>query len=93
MDANRFGCFVAERRKELKMTQKDLAAKIQVTDKAVSAVRLFTIVFSLDEKQVPIYTFQCVLYKNEKGDFLCQRKQKSKKVLVKSFFDSLFWAY
>lgn len=36
MDANKFGCFVAERRKELNMTQKDLAAKIQVTDKAVS---------------------------------------------------------
>ncbi len=36
MDAIKFGCFVAERRKELKMTQKDLAAKIQVTDKAVS---------------------------------------------------------
>ena len=36
MDANRFGCFVAERRKELHMTQKDLAAKIHVTDKAVS---------------------------------------------------------
>ena len=36
MDANKFGCFVAERRKELHMTQKDLAAKIQVTDKAVS---------------------------------------------------------
>ena len=30
MDANKFGCFVAERRKELKMTQKDLAAKIQI---------------------------------------------------------------
>ena len=36
MDAYKFGCFVAERRKELNMTQKDLAAKIQVTDKAVS---------------------------------------------------------
>ena len=36
MDAQKFGCFVAERRKELHMTQKDLAAKIQVTDKAVS---------------------------------------------------------
>ncbi len=36
MDANKFGCFVAERRKELKMTQKDLATKIHVTDKAVS---------------------------------------------------------
>ena len=36
MDAKKFGRFVAERRKELKMTQKDLAAKIQVTDKAVS---------------------------------------------------------
>ncbi|MDO5155543.1 MAG: helix-turn-helix transcriptional regulator [Eubacteriales bacterium] len=36
MDANKFGCFVAERRKELNMTQKNLAAKIQVTDKAVS---------------------------------------------------------
>lgn len=36
MDANKFGCFGAERRKELNMTQKDLATKIQVTDKAVS---------------------------------------------------------
>ncbi len=36
MDAEKFGCFVANRRKELNMTQKDLAAKIQVTDKAVS---------------------------------------------------------
>ncbi len=36
MDAYKFGCFVAERRKEQKMTQKDLAAKLRVTDKAVS---------------------------------------------------------
>lgn len=36
MDANKFGRFVAGRRKELKMTQKELATKIQVTDKAVS---------------------------------------------------------
>ena len=36
MDAYKFGCFVANRRKELHMTQKDLAAKIHVTDKAVS---------------------------------------------------------
>ena len=36
MDANKFGRFVAERRKELKMTQKELATKIHVTDKAVS---------------------------------------------------------
>ena len=36
MDADKFGCFVANRRKELHMTQKDLAAKIHVTDKAVS---------------------------------------------------------
>jgi len=36
MDAYKFGRFVAERRKEHKMTQKDLAAKLQVTDKAVS---------------------------------------------------------
>ena len=36
MDATRFGCFVADQRKKQGMTQKDLAAKIQVTDKAVS---------------------------------------------------------
>ncbi|MBE6128763.1 MAG: helix-turn-helix transcriptional regulator [Erysipelotrichaceae bacterium] len=36
MDAYKFGCFVAERRKEKNMTQKDLAAKLQVTDKAIS---------------------------------------------------------
>ena len=36
MDAEKFGRFVADRRKNLNMTQKDLAAKIQATDKAVS---------------------------------------------------------
>jgi transcriptional regulator with XRE-family HTH domain len=36
MDAEKFGRFVADRRKNLNMTQKELAAKIQVTDKAVS---------------------------------------------------------
>lgn len=36
MDAQQFGAFVAERRKEKNMTQADLAAKLQVTDKAVS---------------------------------------------------------
>ena len=36
MDACKFGCFVADRRKELNMSQKDLAAKLQVTDKAIS---------------------------------------------------------
>ena len=36
MDAHKFGAFVAECRKEKKMTQAELAAKIQVTDKAVS---------------------------------------------------------
>lgn len=36
MDAKKFGCFVAERRKDLNMTQKNLATKIHVTDKAVS---------------------------------------------------------
>lgn len=36
MDAKKFGCFVADHRKELNMTQKDLATKIHVTDKAVS---------------------------------------------------------
>ncbi len=36
MDSQKFGKFVADRRKELHMTQKDLATKIQVTDKAIS---------------------------------------------------------
>lgn len=36
MDAQKFGAFVAECRKERKMTQADLALKIQVTDKAIS---------------------------------------------------------
>ncbi len=36
MDAQKFGAFVAERRKEKNMTQADLAAKLQVIDKAVS---------------------------------------------------------
>ncbi len=36
MDAHKFGAFIAGCRKDKKMTQADLAAKIQVTDKAVS---------------------------------------------------------
>ena len=36
MEAKKFGKFIAEIRKERKMTQADLAAEIHVTDKAVS---------------------------------------------------------
>ena len=36
MDAQKFGAFIAQCRKEKGMTQSDLAAKIMVTDKAVS---------------------------------------------------------
>ena len=36
MDAMKFGKFIANRRKDLKMTQSDLASKLFVTDKAVS---------------------------------------------------------
>ena len=36
MDAQKFGAFVAQCRKDKKMTQADLAAKLNVTDKAVS---------------------------------------------------------
>ena len=36
MDAKKFGTFLAATRKEKKMTQAQLAEKIEVTDKAVS---------------------------------------------------------
>ena len=36
MDAQKFGAFVAQCCKEKKMTQVDLAAKLNVTDKAIS---------------------------------------------------------
>ena len=36
MDPQIFGAFIQERRKELGMTQKDLAEKLNITDKAVS---------------------------------------------------------
>ena len=36
MGVQRFGAFVAQRRRELGMTQSELAAKLFVTDKAVS---------------------------------------------------------
>lgn len=36
MDAKQLGPFIAERRKELGMTQTHLAKKLHVTDKAVS---------------------------------------------------------
>lgn len=36
MDEKRLGNFIAQRRKSLDMTQKDLASKLHVTDKAVS---------------------------------------------------------
>lgn len=36
MDQKRIGAFIAQRRKELRMTQKELAQKLGVTDRAVS---------------------------------------------------------
>lgn len=36
MDANKFGSFLSQLRKEQNMTQSELASKLQVTDKAVS---------------------------------------------------------
>lgn len=36
MDANKFGAFLAQLRKDQNMTQSELASKLQVTDKAVS---------------------------------------------------------
>ena len=36
MDQKRIGAFIARRRKELRMTQKELAQKLGVTDRAVS---------------------------------------------------------
>ena len=36
MDSQKFGTFIAQCRKDKKMTQADLAAKLNVTDKAIS---------------------------------------------------------
>ena len=36
MDNERFGAFVAERRRALGLTQKELARRLHLTDKAVS---------------------------------------------------------
>ena len=36
MDSQKFGTFIAPCRKDKKMTQADLAAKLNVTDKAIS---------------------------------------------------------
>ena len=36
MNKEQLGAFIAERRKEEHMTQKDLAARLHITDKAVS---------------------------------------------------------
>lgn len=36
MNVNRTGQFIAELRREKKMTQKELAARLHITDKAVS---------------------------------------------------------
>ena len=36
MDSQKFGTFIAQCRKNKKMTQSDLAAKLNVTDKAIS---------------------------------------------------------
>ena len=41
MEENRIGQFIAELRKEKKLTQKDLAAQLNVTDKAVSKWEIF----------------------------------------------------
>lgn len=36
MDQKKMGAFIAQRRKELNMTQKELAEKLNITDRAVS---------------------------------------------------------
>ena len=36
MDQKKIGAFIAQRRKELDMTQKELAGKLEITDRAVS---------------------------------------------------------
>ena len=36
MDQKKIGAFIAQRRKELNMTQKELAEKMNITDRAVS---------------------------------------------------------
>ncbi|MBQ1612683.1 MAG: helix-turn-helix transcriptional regulator, partial [Alphaproteobacteria bacterium] len=36
MDKEKFGAFIAERRKALDMTQKELADRLMISDKAVS---------------------------------------------------------
>ena len=36
MDQKKIGVFIAQRRKELDMTQKELAEKLGITDRAVS---------------------------------------------------------
>ena len=36
MDAKKTGCFIAEKRKEKNMSQKDLAEYLHITDKAIS---------------------------------------------------------
>ena len=36
MDQKKIGAFIAQRRKELDMTQKELAEKLGITDRAVS---------------------------------------------------------
>ena len=36
MDAHRTGCFIAEKRKEKNMSQKELAEHLHITDKAIS---------------------------------------------------------
>lgn len=36
MDQKKIGAFIAQRRKELNMTQKELAEKLNITDRAVS---------------------------------------------------------
>lgn len=36
MKKEQLGAFIAERRKEARMTQKDLAERLHITDKAVS---------------------------------------------------------
>ena len=36
MDAQKTGCFIAEKRKEKNMSQKELAKHLHITDKAIS---------------------------------------------------------
>lgn len=85
MDAHKFGAFIAENRKTKKMTQAELAEKLQVTDKAVSRWERglgFPDINTLEPLAEALELSILELMKSEKTDKIPVSHEDAEKVII-----------